>query len=76
MLPSSAKICMLINTENNLRNRNFRRRFIEQRLKDVEKRYEERLSNISLMLRKAYVSSPSFSNSLFRKGTGFVNIHQ
>ncbi|VDO21360.1 unnamed protein product, partial [Brugia timori] len=30
------------------------RRFIEQRLKDVEKRYEERLSNASLMLKKAY----------------------
>uniref|UniRef100_A0A158Q6R3 RING-type domain-containing protein n=1 Tax=Elaeophora elaphi TaxID=1147741 RepID=A0A158Q6R3_9BILA len=30
------------------------RRFIEQRLKDVEKRYEERLCNVSLMLRKAY----------------------
>ncbi|CAG9533354.1 unnamed protein product [Cercopithifilaria johnstoni] len=30
------------------------RRFIEQKLKDVEKRYEERLSNISSMLRKAY----------------------
>ncbi|VBB25258.1 unnamed protein product [Acanthocheilonema viteae] len=30
------------------------RRFIEQRLKDMEKRYEERLSNVSLMLRKAY----------------------
>ncbi|VDK77089.1 unnamed protein product [Litomosoides sigmodontis] len=30
------------------------RRLIEQRLKDVEKRYEQRLSNVSLMLRKAY----------------------
>ncbi|EJD75658.1 hypothetical protein LOAG_17254 [Loa loa] len=30
------------------------RKFVEQRLKDVEKRYEERLSNVSLMLRKAY----------------------
>uniref|UniRef100_A0A8R1TUL3 RING-type domain-containing protein n=1 Tax=Onchocerca volvulus TaxID=6282 RepID=A0A8R1TUL3_ONCVO len=30
------------------------KRFVEQRLKDVEKRYEERLSNVSLMLKKAY----------------------
>ncbi|KAM3715844.1 putative E3 ubiquitin-protein ligase [Dirofilaria immitis] len=30
------------------------KRFIEQRLKDVEKRYEERLFNVSLMLKKAY----------------------
>ncbi|VDN82989.1 unnamed protein product [Brugia pahangi] len=49
-----------------------RRRFIEQRLKDVEKRYEERLSNASLMLKKAYVSNPSFSNPLFGGDTGFI----
>ncbi|EJW76567.1 hypothetical protein WUBG_12524, partial [Wuchereria bancrofti] len=48
------------------------RRFIEQRLKDVEKRYEERLSNASLMLKKAYVSNPSFSNPLFGEDTGFI----
>lgn len=40
----------------------------------MEKKYEERLSNVSLMLRKAYVSYHSLSNLLFHRDTNLTII--